>query len=220
MLTKNKNWLTNKRTSCILISNKEFPAYRKVVEMSKKISTKSIILIGMFAAVLAVMAQISIPMPSGVPITLQTFGVALTGTILGHKLGTGAVFTYLAIEGVGMPVFSNMSGGFASFVGKTGGFLIGFLFMVWFCGFGVQWEDKKLCLLYNTLGLVICHICGTAQFSFLTGMGFWESALLVSVPYFIKDGLSVIAAIAVGSQVRKRLASAGLLERKVILESE
>ena len=166
MLTKNKNWLTNKRTSCILISNKEFPAYRKVVEMSKKISTKSIILIGMFAAVLAVMAQISIPMPSGVPITLQTFGVALTGTILGHKLGTGAVFTYLAIGGVGMPVFSNMSGGFASFVGKTGGFLIGFLFMVWFCGFGVQWEDKKLCLLYNTLGLVICHWWNSSIFFF------------------------------------------------------
>lgn len=188
--------------------------------MSKKISTKSIILIGMFAAVLAVLAQVSIPMPSGVPITLQTFGVALTGAILGHKLGIGAVFTYLAIGGVGMPVFSNMSGGLASFVGKTGGFLIGFLFMVWFCGFGVQREDKRLCFFYNALGLIICHICGTVQFSFLTGMGFWESAFLVSIPYLIKDGVSVIAAMAVGSQVRKRLADAGLLERKAVLESE
>lgn len=174
----------------------------------------------MFAAVLAVLAQVSIPMPSGVPITLQTFAVALTGAILGHKLGTGAVFTYLAIGGVGMPVFSNMSGGLSSFVGKTGGFLIGFLFMVWFCGFGAVKENKKLSILYNALGLIICHICGTVQFSLLTGMGFWESALLVSVPYLIKDGVSVIAAMAVGSQVRKRLTGAGLLERKVLLESE
>ena len=44
----------------------------------KKTNTKTIVMIGMFAAVLAVLSQISIPMPSGVPVTLQTFAVALT----------------------------------------------------------------------------------------------------------------------------------------------
>ena len=39
----------------------------------KKTNTKTIVMIGMFAAVLAVLSQISIPMPSGVPVTLQTF---------------------------------------------------------------------------------------------------------------------------------------------------
>ena len=53
------------------------------MEGKKQLSTKSIILVGMFAAVLAVMSQVAIPMPSGVPMTLQTFAVALAGAVLG-----------------------------------------------------------------------------------------------------------------------------------------
>ena len=32
---------------------------------------------GVFAALLAVLSQISIPLPTGIPVTLQTFAVAL-----------------------------------------------------------------------------------------------------------------------------------------------
>ena len=40
-------------------------------------NTATITTIGMFTAVLAVLSILQIPMPSGVPITLQTFAVAL-----------------------------------------------------------------------------------------------------------------------------------------------
>lgn len=39
-------------------------------------STQTIAMVGMFTAVLAVLSILQIPMPSGVPITLQTFAVA------------------------------------------------------------------------------------------------------------------------------------------------
>ena len=42
-------------------------------------STQTIAMVGMFTAVLAVLSILQIPMPSGVPITLQTFAVALCG---------------------------------------------------------------------------------------------------------------------------------------------
>ena len=42
----------------------------------KKISTKDMVQIAMFTAVVAVLSQIAIPMPSGVPVTLQTLAVA------------------------------------------------------------------------------------------------------------------------------------------------
>ena len=45
-------------------------------------STKSLTLMGVSAAVLAVISQIAIPLPTGVPITIQVFGIALVGTIL------------------------------------------------------------------------------------------------------------------------------------------
>ena len=100
----------------------------------KKTNTKTIVMIGMFAAVLAVLSQISIPMPSGVPVTLQTFAVALTGFILGWKYGAISVGIYILLGTVGVPVFSNFSGGLGALFGKTGGFIWGFLFLAGFCG--------------------------------------------------------------------------------------
>ena len=60
---------------------------KKEGEKDAKITTKEVVSVGMFAAVLAVLSQISLPMPSGVPVTLQSFAVALTGVVLAWKLG-------------------------------------------------------------------------------------------------------------------------------------
>ena len=61
--------------------------------------------IGIMAAVTAVMAQISIPMPMGVPMTMQTFAVTLAGIILGSRRGALSMLVYLLIGVVGVPVF-------------------------------------------------------------------------------------------------------------------
>ena len=78
-------------------------------------------MVGVFAAVLAVLSQISFPLPSGIPVTLQTFAVALCGYALGCKRGTLAVLVYIVLGAVGLPVFANFSGGFGSLVGLAGG---------------------------------------------------------------------------------------------------
>ena len=51
-------------------------------------TTKNIIFIGLFAAITAVLSQIAIPLPTNIPITLQTFAVALAGYFLGAVKGT------------------------------------------------------------------------------------------------------------------------------------
>ena len=58
------------------------------------------VLVGMFAAVLAVISQISLPMPTGVPITIQVFGVALVGAVLGSRLGTTATLVYVLLGAI------------------------------------------------------------------------------------------------------------------------
>lgn len=50
--------------------------------MKEQWNVRSMVMIGMFTAVLAVLSILEIPMPSGVPITLQTFAVALCGYVL------------------------------------------------------------------------------------------------------------------------------------------
>ena len=62
-----------------------------------KFSVRDICYAGLFAAVIAVMAQISIPMPLGVPMTMQTFAITLAAVVLGSKLSAIASLVYLAL---------------------------------------------------------------------------------------------------------------------------
>ena len=94
------------------------------MNQTSKFSVRDICYAGLFAAVIAVMAQISIPMPLGVPMTMQTFAITLAAVVLGSKLSAIATLVYLLLGAVGVPVLANFSGGIDKFVGPTGGFLI------------------------------------------------------------------------------------------------
>lgn len=168
-------------------------------------STRNIVLTGMFAAVIAVMSQLSIPMPSGVPITIQMFAIALCGIVLGWRLGSTAVLVYVLIGALGAPVFANFGAGLGTVFGKTGGFIIGYPFMALLCGFTEKVKPYWQKLLFCIAGLLICHLCGTLQYMLLTGLSFSAAALLMSLPYLLKDGLLVAAAIAVGKVLRTAL---------------
>ena len=176
-----------------------------------KIATKTIVEIAMFTAILAILSQVSIPMPSGVPITLQTFAVALIGVVLAWKFGAVSVVVYILLGAIGVPVFAGFSGGAQVLVNYTGGFIWGFIFMAALCGVGSVMKNKALGFVVGLAGLAICHLLGVLQFMVVMGMGFGESFALVSAPYLIKDVISVILAFVVGGQIRKRLIKANLL---------
>lgn len=170
-----------------------------------RISTKHMVLIGMFAAVLAVMSQLSIPMPSGVPATIQVFAVALCGVVLGWKFGPASMLVYILIGAVGAPVFANFGAGLGVIFGKTGGFIIGYPFMAMLCGLSEKVKPFWQKILFCLAGLFVCHLFGTLQYMFLTGMSFPAAALLMSLPYLLKDGILVVAAAAVGKTLRTAL---------------
>ncbi|MDD3970645.1 MAG: biotin transporter BioY, partial [Clostridia bacterium] len=96
--------------------------------------TKQIAYTGMFTAIIAVMSQLAIPMPSGVPATLQTLAIVITGLILGVKAGTVSVGLYITIGAIGLPVFSAFRSGLGTLFGVTGGFIFGFIPFVIMCG--------------------------------------------------------------------------------------
>ncbi len=76
----------------------------------------------MFAGVTAVSAQIAIPLGfTPVPITLQVFGVLLSGLVLGSRWGAISQMQYLALGAMGFPVFAGLSGGPTAFFGPFGG---------------------------------------------------------------------------------------------------
>lgn len=94
-------------------------------------------LVSTFAAFIAVCALLpGITLPGmAVPITLQTFGVMLAGLVLGPLRGTLAVLLYLAVGFAGIPVFSEGTGGLATFGKVSLGYLLAFPFAAALAGF-------------------------------------------------------------------------------------
>lgn len=172
--------------------------------------TAEIVLTGMFTAILAVMSQISIPLPSGVPITLQTFGVALCGAVLGWKLGTVSVIVYVLLGMLGAPVFAGMQGGAAIMFGKTGGFIWGFIVMALLCGVAQTMKNKLLSGVIGVAGLLAAHLFGIIGFAILTNVSLKQSFLLVSLPFLLKDIISVVGAFAIAAILHKQLQAANL----------
>ena len=172
--------------------------------------TRSVVMAAMCAAVFAVLAQITIPLPSGIPITLQTFAAALCGYVLGWKWGLAAVATYLMLGAVGLPVFSGFRGGVSVLIGMTGGYLWGFLPFAALCGVGVSDAlnvlKRKILVqfLLGLAGLAVCHMAGIAQFAALTQRTVRDAFLLASLPYLIKDAVSVLCACLAAAYFRKR----------------
>lgn len=175
-------------------------------------SVKKLMVSAMFTAIIAVLAQVAIPLPIGIPVTLQTFAMALCGFILGWKYGGLSVLVYLLLGAVGVPVFASFHGGIGVLFGMTGGYLSGFLFMVALCGLGVNRKHKAASILLGIAGLAVCHILGVIQFAAVSGSPMLYAFSVASLPYLLKDVVSVVGAYFISLTVRRRLSEAGLVE--------
>ena len=74
-----------------------------------KLSTKELTLCAMFTALIAIGAFIRIPIPV-VPFTLQFLFTMLGGLLLGGRLGSISVLTYIVLGLFGMPIFAEGGG--------------------------------------------------------------------------------------------------------------
>jgi biotin transport system substrate-specific component len=91
--------------------------------------SRDLALIASFAALIAALGLVPAVQPFGlsVPITAQTLGVMLAGSILGARRGALAVIVFLLLVAAGLPLLAGGRGGLAVFAGASAGFLIGFV---------------------------------------------------------------------------------------------
>jgi len=179
----------------------------------KKGSTYQYVLAAFGAAIIAVLAQVTIPLPL-IPITGQTLAVGIVVTILGTRLGTISVLLYILLGAVGLPVFSGMSGGLGILVGPTGGYIVGFLVTAIIMGlyldqFGITFVHA---IIANIIGMIITLAFGTVWLKIVAEYT-WTAAFMGGVAPFIVVGIvKAVLAAWIGVIVRRRLESAHLIE--------
>lgn len=167
-----------------------------------KSKTKTLVLSAMFAAVIAVCSQIAFVTPTGVPFTLQTFAVCLCGYTLGKSRSFISIAVYIMLGAIGLPIFSSFSGGFGVLVGKTGGFIFGFIPLAFLCALSVKSNYIIVKTALGIIGIAVCHLMGVLQFAFVANTGIGASFMLVSVPYIIKDVASVVISCLTADRIR------------------
>ena len=171
--------------------------------MKSRFSAADLARTGLFAALIIVCTFVTVPLPTGVPLTLQTFAVALGGFLLGPTYGTLAVGVYLLLGAAGLPVFSGFTGGIGRFAGPTGGFLLGFLLLAAGCGLG-RGRSLPLRFLPGLAGLLLCHLLGALWYARVADLAFTASAAAVRLPFLPKDIASLALALVFARLLEKR----------------
>lgn len=167
-------------------------------------------LVATFAAFIAVCALLpAIPVAGmAVPITLQTFGVMLAGTVLGARRGALAVLLYLAVGLAGLPVFAQGAGGLGVLAGPSAGYLLAFPIAAAIAGalvtLGRRVRSRRVPLLVFGAAmagsLLATHPIGVAVMGWRLGMGPTEAVTTGAVFLpgdVVKNVLVAVVATAV-----------------------
>lgn len=115
-------------------------------------------------ALVSLAAQVSIPLPfTPVPITGQTFAVVLVGASLGSLRGLASLVLYLLVGVAGAPVYAEQTHGWETFMGPTGGYLLGFIVAAAVTGWLAErrWDQRLSSAIAAMLtGNVIIYVAG------------------------------------------------------------
>lgn len=172
-----------------------------------KITTRSMVLVGLFAALTAIGAWIRIPIPP-VPFTLQMLFVLLSGIMLGPLYGALSQIVYILLGLVGLPVFAGGTSGFGILFGPTGGYLFGFIIGAYMIGKLSQVLKETFIgnLISMFLGIMVIYLLGMIQLAMVADLSLMEAFLGGVLPFVAFDLIkAVVAAI-----IARRLQSAGI----------
>jgi biotin transport system substrate-specific component len=187
--------------------------------VSRALVARRVVAVGLGALVVALSAQIVVPVPfSPVPMTLQPLAVLVVGGLLGGAAGLGALLLYIALGIAGLPVFAAGGSGVARLLGPTGGYLLAFPLAAWITGMVTtpvvgRGELPRAAgvirvLVACAVGMVVIHVGGVAQLALLGG----DTSLAFRVGFvpfltgdLIKLGLAAMLILVAGPKIRPLL---------------
>ncbi len=172
---------------------------------------RDILLITVGSLLVALMAQVKIPLPfTPVPLTGQTFAVLLVGAILGSSRGAASLLFYIVQGVIGLPVFAGGSSGLAYLSGPTGGYLVGFVCAAFVVGKLAEiGKDRRFrtALLVFLAGEAVIYLCGLPWLGIY--IGFPNALAAGLLPFLIGDAIKLAAAALALPVAWKLLPSSG-----------
>lgn len=174
---------------------------------------RNLTLVALFAALIAALALIpQFTLGFGVPITAQSLGIMLCGTVLGAKRGALAVLLFMLLVALGLPLLAGGRGGLGAFMLPSSGFLIGFPVAAFVTGLIVEnWRSASLTVVAGVASIIggigVLYIFGIAGLAYALDKTIIESAMLVLV--FIPGDIikAVLAGLITSALAKARPAS-------------
>jgi biotin transport system substrate-specific component len=170
-----------------------------------------VLAVAIFATLTALAARTAVPLPGGVPVSLQTLVVITTGLLIGPALGATAMASYLAAGIAGLPVFTAGAGA-AYLFGPTGGYLLAFPVAAAVAGIVArQLAVPQRSRVSRVGAYALAALAATAtvyaggwsQLAALTGDGATAFRLGV-LPFIIGDAIKIVLAVAIADRLRRR----------------
>jgi biotin transport system substrate-specific component len=151
----------------------------------------------------AVAAQVRIPLGfTPVPVTGQTFAVLLVGAALGARRAMASQALYWVMAAVGIPVFSDLRGGWDVATGATAGYVVGFVIAAGLVGLlAERGQDRSFATSVPTmlLGSVVIYTTGVLWLSRSLDLPVYsaegrDAFSLGLTPFIVGDLLKVVLA--------------------------
>jgi biotin transport system substrate-specific component len=180
-------------------------------------------LIAVFAALVAVSAVVpAIPVGAlGVPVTVQTLAVILTGLALGSGRAFAAVGLYVLLGLAGLPIFSGGRGGLAVLAGPSAGYIVAFPLAAAAVGWLAAVVLHRTAVRFRALALfaaamagsiVVVHTLGIVGLVLNAKLD-WSKAFLADLVFYPGDVVKNVVAVSIALALHK--AFPDLLLRRV-----
>ncbi|MEK3909594.1 biotin transporter BioY [Oceanobacillus sp. FSL W7-1309] len=175
---------------------------------------RKLVYVSLFATVIGVLGLFP-PIPLGfspVPITLQTLGVMLAGSVLGARFGpkyaSYSLILFLLLVATGLPLLSGGRGGLGVFVTPSVGFLIGWVAGAFIIGY-ISYKMKetslfKLMVANLVGGMLVIYLFGIPFQAFVMEISIGQAALL-NLIYLPGDFTKVMIASLLAIKLQKRV---------------
>lgn len=174
---------------------------------------KDLVMIALFAALIAVLGLIPKFTPiSGVPITAQSLGLMLAGSVLGAKRAALAALLFLVLVALGLPLLSGGRGGIGVFASPSVGFLVAWPLAAFVTGYIVEKNREMSLLVLSGVasvvgGIVVMYIPGIIGMAVMLDKSITE-AIWLGLVYIPGDLIkAIVAGIVTDALFRARPAS-------------